>query len=230
MNVIEKLDTVAEIDKSEIPATDDLVSDLIEQQSPPSEGKPVDPFTENLVDTQGRKFNAEIHRTNEAGQPILTKTGKLSVRRGRKPGSPQATLNVPKQKTAEDVAKEVECAKAGELVAELIIAAGTGIYGSEWKPAKINDTDHDERDYLRSAWSGYFVAKGWSDFPPEISVAVATGIYMLPRFGMPKTRAKTGRMFGWVRDRLMGLKNWRDKIRGRRNLQQKPPEKTDTKT
>jgi hypothetical protein len=59
---------------------------------------------------------------------------------------------------------------------------------------------------LESAFGDYFEATGKTDIPPGMALTVAIGGYMLPRFTMPKTRSRMGKVKDWFVKKLADRK------------------------
>ncbi len=134
------------------------------------------------VDADGRTFDPAIHATDEAGNPRLTKAGKLRKRPGR--GSGGGKSAGPQQ---HKVSREL-----GRTTAETIFYVSQAAFGEEWAPVYKPSQGIDERAQMIEAWAAYYEATGTTEVPPWVSVAIAMGCYALPRLNQPKTKTRIG--------------------------------------
>lgn len=164
----------------------------------------------DLRDTDGHGFDPEIHRTDSNGNPVLSARGKLVKKPGRKSGgkSQKAESVVggkPKAQTPEEAAK-VSARASGAMAANLLITLGVVVGGEEWRPMTNPQIGVSEKDMLESAFADYFEATGRTDIPPGLALTVAIGGYVLPRFTMPKTIGRMGKIKAWVARKLADRK------------------------
>lgn len=146
-------------------------------------------------------FNPAIHATNADGSPALTPTGRLAkIRKGRS-ASPKLTIpNNAGQSAQPSLAqsREVQARAGGAGFANLVIALSVGIGGEEFIPRRDPKVGLDEKAMLEGAFGDYFVATGKTDLPPGWALAAALSLYVVPRFGMPKTQSRFQRAKNWV--------------------------------
>lgn len=57
----------------------------------------------------------------------------------------------------------------------------------------------DEKASMKAAWADYYFATGNLNLPPWAMVAVATGMYALPRLGRENTKAKLQKAMAFFR-------------------------------
>jgi hypothetical protein len=153
---------------------------------------------QDVTDSAGEKFNPAIHAANEDGSPKYTKTKKFAKKRGRKTNSESAsTIGTAPQATPQ----QIKSRAAGKAAAGALITLGIVIGGEEWQPQVNPELGLNEGEMLQTAFAEYFEATGRDDLPPGWALTIAIGAYAAPRFTMPKTQSRFGKMFG-------GIKKW----------------------
>jgi hypothetical protein len=152
-----------------------------------------EPIRDDSGANAAETFDPAIHCADEFGNPVVTKTGKLRRRPGRKSAAgfaPQIDLT---DKRAGDAAIQV---------VTLIIIMGHTIGGEEW------DAKEDEIVNMQAAWKAYFIDHGIVAFPSWVGVVIATGGYALPRVHKPKTRERLLAFGGWVKSNVARVRRW----------------------
>ena len=146
-----------------------------------------------LVDKNGNGFDPfakpQIHRTKKDGSPSLSRNGKLILL--------NKTLKNENGTEQEQIA-EAENAMTratSKVVANTLINVCSVVGGEEWRP--IEQKGASEREMLEEAFFEYFKAKGVDDIPPSLGLGIAISAYAIPRFTMPVTRSKLGRLKDW---------------------------------
>lgn len=163
----------------------------------------------HLKDRDGNGFDPSIHKTNKAGEPTLSPKGLLIKKPGRKPG--QGVKSAPGAQTSvvggaqqgpdkSEVAR-IQARASGTMAANLAIQIGIVAGGDEWQPRFDEASGLNEKVMLESAFADYFEATGKTDIPPGMALTVAIGAYALPRFTMPKTQTRLGKL-------KKGIKQW----------------------
>jgi len=165
---------------------------------------------QSLITATLESFDPSIHVSGDDGQPVVTVSGTLRKKPGRKPGridtsgpaetAAGATLAPAKRaKTKLDV--EANRAAALALSTQLLkVAVGALKFsiGEEWE-----FQDQAEADSLKGALATYIEAKGDRAFTPETMLLLVAAGYVMPRFAVPNTRAKVGGLFakigGWAK-------------------------------
>lgn len=149
-----------------------------------------------LKDRKGNPFDPSLHKTNAAGEPVLTATGKLSIKPGRKDGSPTkaAKSSISAVSITESAREKEQKARiAGIAAANMLTTLGMTFGYDEWRPIKQDGID--EQQNLNTAFGDYFVAKNIDDFPPGLALTIAVCGYVLPRFTMPQTKERAGGLY-----------------------------------
>ncbi len=147
-----------------------------------------------LVDKNGNGFDPfakpQIHRTKKDGSPSLSRNGKLILL--------NKTLKNENGTEQEQIAEaENAMTKAtSKVVANTIINICSVVGGEEWRP--IEQKGMSEREMLEEAFFEYFKAKGVDDIPPSLGLGIALSAYAIPRFTMPVTRSKFGKLKDWI--------------------------------
>jgi hypothetical protein len=160
----------------------------------------------DLKDGDGAPFDPSIHVTNADGEPLTTKTGKLRKRPGRKADGAtrsQSHVAVPgttKQDSGQQAAQELtqKRRQSGMHAARMFTSVAAMIGGEEWKPQKIEKYGLDEQESLDESLADYFEAKEMEDIPPGVALVMVVVSYMAPRFMMPKTKSRLGRLKDWI--------------------------------
>lgn len=163
----------------------------------------------DLKDVDGNPFNPEIHKTNKAGEPTTTAKGNL-IKKPAKKGATGGTQNKsfvgskPNTQTAPDPqqAIKMQAQASGKMTANLLMTLGIVAGGEEWQPMKDPTSGLDEKAMLESAFADYFEATGKTDIPPGLTLTLAIGGYMLPRFTMPKTQTRLGKLKSWIAKKI----------------------------
>lgn len=147
-------------------------------------------------DDAGTPFDPAIHTGTKL------KNGTWRLRKAAKnPGSTVATPRGKKNaaQPAEDnsAAEKLAAANAaGAMAAASVFMLGRAFGGKEWEPTP------QEVEMQSAAWGAYFVAKDVTDFPPGMALCIALGAYAGPRFQMPETKKKMGRVKTWIALRI----------------------------
>lgn len=162
----------------------------------------------HLRDTDGNSFDPNQHKTDKNGNPTVTKLGKLIKKPGRKPGQNTASVvNPPKsQEPDPQAAARIQSRTTGKMAANLLITFGVVAGGEEWQPVKHEQTGIDEKHMLETAFADYFEATGKTDMPPGMALTVAIVGYAAPRFTMPKTKTRLGKIKGWIAKKIADRK------------------------
>lgn len=145
-------------------------------------------------DDFGTPFDPAIHTGTKL------KSGKWREKKnpGGRPGSIIGKSS--RQKTAETTATastgidETAARAAGIAVAHTIVNVCSVAISKEWNFKK----EPDEQAMLEKAWGDYFVAKNITEFPPGVALVMAMGAYAAPRFTMPETQQKAGKVKTWL--------------------------------
>lgn len=146
-------------------------------------------------DKRGAMFDVEIHATEDDGSPRYTAAGYFAKKRGRGSSKAKSTLagDAPINEGAK-IAKAKQQA-AGQAAANAIIMLGIVLGGEEWQPIYNEQHGIDEKSNMQSAFGDYFEQKGLDDIPAGIALSIAVFGYILPRFTMPKTQARSRNVF-----------------------------------
>lgn len=192
---------------------DNMVEQAINEMPPPSpiadklnEEKPVEETTETTVTTSApveppkidETFDPSIHATDDAGNPLLNKDGRLKKKRGRKPGSVNATVFRTVEHTPEYKAADT----AARSATETIFILGQMIGGEEWQPIIDSETGYNEPATIQASFRQYFLAKGITDFPPGVALSIALACYALPRLRKPQTQNRLMKFVGWIKSKF----------------------------
>ena len=148
-------------------------------------------------DSMGRVFDPAIHSVDADGNPRLTRGGNLRVKRGS--GNRTSYIGQPAP-TRQDALQ------AGTAIAGSIFGCCHMAFGDEWAPRVDPATGANERAAMAVAWGQYLEARGMTDIPPEILVAMVCATYALPRLVMPQTQTRMQRIGGWLKVRYLA---WR---------------------
>lgn len=147
-------------------------------------------------------WNPAVHATGRDGKGIRTKAGGWRKRRG-KAGQPSSihtgSTNVVQP---EPVADTTSQRAAGAAAAASVFMLGRAFGGESWSPTA------DEVSMHSDAWGNYFIAKGITDFPPGVALAIALASYAGPRFFTPATKERAGVIKHWFSVRVA---KWRVK-------------------
>ena len=217
-------DIVSTIEKTKPEISDHAINAYQEKEATIKEA------AAGLVDKNGDSFDPAIHKTDSDGNPILTQRGKLSMKAGVKKGGNvsrgttgknQSFVGGPKPPSQEELDK-IKCRATGAAAANTIITLGVVVGGDEWQPIKNEEYGIDEKANLENAFADYFEATGQTDLPPNLALTVACAAYALPRFTMPKTKARTSKVMTWFK------KKWADRKLKKHGLKAvKDTEKTE---
>jgi hypothetical protein len=191
---------------------DDLTNDLVENMPEPQEHAieqeaqtatgqtqedtiPQGTVASGPRDADGNSFDPQRHQVDAEGNPKLTATGKLRKKR-KSPKSTVAHAEPPVQSSNTD------SRMAATATVEAIGMAGRMLGGEEW--AFIRSVEHgvDEKAAGIDAFTSYYNAKGITDVPPGVLLAIWGLSYAGPRFAMPKTKSRVRIAFEWARSKL----------------------------
>lgn len=151
-------------------------------------------------DSQGTAWNPEIHAQGADGKGVLTAKGEWRRRRGASKRSSVVggASTLPAVPPA-----DVQLARAaGVACAHSILMMGSLLGGAEWQPRILESSDGkvqlNEAEMMEKAFGDYFVAKGKTEFPPGVALAMALSAYVMPRFTMPQTRTRLQKVKEWA--------------------------------
>lgn len=130
-------------------------------------------------------FDPELHCVDANGQPIRTKAGGFRRKPGRKPGHLSGVI--PGSSSKAD-----EVPQAAQLTVACLEILGRSVFGSEWEMLG------DEKPNLESAFRDYYYATGVIKIPPWLGLTIAIGSYAIPRFQMPGTQARIGKVIALI--------------------------------
>lgn len=155
-------------------------------------------------DKMGRAFDKLMHLTDEDGEPKLTKTGRLRIKRGFGPDAktPKTStiggLDAPPGITFADGQRdgEAEILATGQSAASLTFLVGMFAFKEAGKPTK------DEVNQVTYAYQTYFRAKNIRDLPPGVILATALMTYAGPRLILPETRKRSSKLWTKVKKRF----------------------------
>ncbi len=154
------------------------------------------------TDRQGMPFDPEIHSMNADGEPILTPTGKLKRKPGRKGGSQVGAPG----KSRSAVYHAPDYKTSAKHTVEALLTVSIMLGGEEWKPIYNKERGIDEQGNLEHSFERYFEAKGIADIPPGVALSIALLGYAAPRFYQPKTKSKFQRAWNWIKSKYPSKK------------------------
>lgn len=165
------------------------------------------PSSDGEKDKAGEVWNAEIHSANKQ------KTAKGLWRRKRGKGNAPRTSSVSlpdqREKLAEQAREtaKVNARMAGAAAANSVFLLGTMFGGEEWRPITVDSNGVtfepvDEKKMMSEAFADYMLAKGVTDFPPGVTLAMCLVSYVAPRLAMPKTKERMRGIKGWIALRI----------------------------
>lgn len=164
------------------------------------------------VDGFGRPFDAAIHVTDDAGEPVLTKSGKLKCRPGcglggrgnkgaNREAGPRSQVGGPAggPGAPTDAVRREHTRAAAVAAVETVGTLGRMLGGEEWAFIRDESRGIDERSAGVDAFAQYFEAKGIEDIPPGVALAIWAMAYAGPRFAAPKTRGRLKLAGAWIK-------------------------------
>ena len=198
----EKLDTKIEGEN----LLDDAVKEVTENQQEPNEELILEHQKEKegqektlsgLVDNLGNPFDKNLHRVNRGGDPVLTKTGKLTRKTGRK-----ITPKIITSQTKSD--NKIDLSKRGtaEIYTNLLIGSSVALGGDEFKPKFDDSIGLDEKGQMADAFEQYLIKKDMPDLPPGVVLSITICGYLLPRLTMPKTQTRIGKLTSYFKNKF----------------------------
>jgi len=145
------------------------------------------------TDKRGTQFDATIHAIEEDGSPKFTAAGYFAKKRGRGSATAKSKLGTAQTENVDNSAQLAKAKQkaAGQAAANSLIMLGVVIGGEEWNPIYNEQHGINEKANLENAFGEYFEQKGLDDIPAGVALTIAVMGYMLPRFTMPKTQART---------------------------------------
>jgi hypothetical protein len=146
-------------------------------------------------------FDPSIHETNADGTPRRTKNGDFRRKRGRRGNGTNGsgTHDSNTSQTPNDTGNAsttVNYTQMGEMFAGMLFSTCVATFGNKWEPKA------EERSNITNATARYCESVGMQDIPPGIALVLCVGMYALPRFNDPETKAKIrdiGESMGIVR-------------------------------
>jgi hypothetical protein len=192
-------------------AIESAASEVVLELPPLQDVAPVDAMRAVLgaLDDGGEAWNPEIHATGADGAGVKTAKGLWRKRRG----IGTSRVGAPSQRAGAPVASvdDTQSRAAGTACAHTVFMMGRVIGGEEWAP-RI-DAERNEVAMMEKAWGDYFVAKGYTEFPPGIALSMALTAYAAPRFTMPVTQSRAVKFKQWAVGKYIGWKAKRENKR-----------------
>lgn len=164
------------------------------------------------VDSDGNPFDPSIHVTDSEGNPVLTSTGKLRKRPGRKGGAASgARSQVSAPSATTQFSGQDKTRASGVQTARMMTGVAVMLGGDEWRPMKSKEHGIDEQASLEEAFADYFEAKEMDDIPPGLALTMVMLSYAAPRFAMPKTKSRVSKVKDWFAAKYF---NWKTRKSG----------------
>ena len=161
-------------------------------------------FDDYITNAHGEKFDPNIHKADDDGNPITTKAGKFRLKPGRKSGSSghaQSRINSP-YADRESYSEKPEISPAAQTAAAMYIHSGVMLFGHEWLP----DPAIKEQEALAKAFHDYLETKNIEDIPPSLALFIACFGYAAPRLQKPQTQSRLETLILWVKIKLGRIK------------------------
>lgn len=215
---------IAETNEASGDGVSEIAADLIENQSEvqphaveaekskisgekSDAGKSDNNATGALKDSAGTFFDPSIHMTDSSGKPSLTKLGRFRKKtvKNRDPSIVQRPGSDAQGK--QDSGQNAGSREAAFAVVSTIEQVGMILAGDEWRMLADPAIGLDEKRQGIDAWTYYFDAKGVTDFPPGVALAIWAISYALPRFTMPKTKSRMERVGNWLKIKILSRRN-----------------------
>ena len=161
----------------------------------------------HLKDKHGFAFDPKVHKTKAGGEPVIGKNNLLCRRPGRRPAESKSFVfqgapaeGAPGEQPGPGT-EAAHYAAAGQAMSATIFAVGQMLGGRDWAPKAVPEMGLDESAQMADAWAAYFRAKGVVDIPPGMAVSIACASYALPRFTLPSTQTRLGKLRDWWKNR-----------------------------
>jgi hypothetical protein len=171
-----------------------LPAEEIERQAPSPSGATIAPPSGAVGprDRYGRPYDPALHHDPS----LLGRRGHLRIKPGRRargsapaPGLGASPSYVPPPPSAADAAPDPAVSAAVATVAS-IVGLASMLGGPHWR------ADPNEERAMREAWIAYYHARGVTDLPPELALALVMGGYAL---GHEARRADLARAYARAR-------------------------------
>jgi len=154
-----------------------------------------------IRDRAGTVFNPEIHATDQAGKPVVTRKGIFRHRSGPKKVTPS-----PGPGPATDE-KQFDHENAGRFAADLTVMAGVKLCGPGWIPVSDPKKGINEYEDIRKAYSGYLQAQGVKDIPPGWVLTFVLFSYAAPRLNQEETKNTIAKALTGIKNIFIRIKN-----------------------
>lgn len=157
----------------------------------------------NVTDKNGDTFDSTKHKADDTGKPILTKTGKLSLKPGAKSGtkkpSVQSRIGQEAQEPCHPYLNDTiknphgmtepqlnQAAAMGRVSSSMFINVSMLIGGEAFAPKQDAATGANESEILFQAFNDWHIQSGNVDLPPNAALCLCLGMYVLPRLTDPR--------------------------------------------
>lgn len=154
----------------------------------------------DLRDVDGNSFDPNVHVTDESGQPKLTSSGKLKKK--RKPRASKSRVAQVESPIKPDEDIETQARMAAAATVEAIGMMGRMLGGDEWAFVRNVELGVDERAQGIDAFTTYYKAKGVTDVPPGVIIAIWGLGYIGPRMAMPQTKSRLQLAWSWIKTKF----------------------------
>jgi hypothetical protein len=166
-----------------------------------------DEINNTLFDSKGFSFDKDVHKVDKSGNPVLTSTGKLTRKSGRKPGTKPvknvSTLGTTSQLPNNTTPENLEQKQSALISVDCLLTFSQMFGGEEFAPKVDVKSGLDERETMSQAFEKYYIAKGVGDIPPGVLLAITLTGYFGPRFFMPQTKSRMGKIKYWFKSKFM---------------------------
>ena len=195
--------------------------------SVPDEGVTLDSLAGAHAD-QFAGFDPAVHATGPDGKPRMTAKGEYAKKRGRKMGTgaptsgtapyalPDPTVpagggasltgDVPRDGNAPS-RPVMNSEEAARWSANLVFNVGGFVFGEDLGKPK----DKDEAQGMKTAFRNYYDTVGTPNIPPEIGLALASGMDAVPRLRHESMREKVARWLGGLKD-FLGIRRSKENV------------------
>ena len=142
-----------------------------------------------------QNFNPDIHVTDDNGNPVRTRNGKLRKKPGRKKNDDSVDSISGQSQTGKKPPHQLSNKEAGKIATAMIVTPAIMFLGEEVTP---NQTEYNA---MSNAWGTYFEENGISDMPAWVLVATTTLSWIGPKMvskPVPRNKAKLFLQNSWL--------------------------------
>ena len=165
------------------------IVNAIEEKESQTASVESDPVSVGYAAPTTEAFNPDIHESDDKGNPRLTKDGRFRKKRGQKSNKNRNnqgdSVNEANTGAGEtNTSQPIDYKVTAVFFTTIVFSTMETAFGKAWKPSEA------EQGNINYCATRFCEANDITDLPPGIALALAFGMYALPRLNDPETKER----------------------------------------